>query len=507
MRIWQAYNLAKKAHFGVYRKSGEPYLSHPVSVASILADIGVESHIISAALLHDVYEDTTYTYNDISKECGERVAKYVDAVTSLHKEYANSHSRSEYSMDKYDLDDKTFDKLVKMVYSDSKMVFALFIKAADRIHNLSTMEVMQSEKQFAELDETELDYLPLFKEFKLNYFVKWINDLSWQVSNPLEYQKYKATYEKLYSKNKEYVNEMHRILIDNLGDEFNQYCARLFGISGYDFSIEKRPYRPLEVYHFVRSKVGDSNVSPEMIDKCTLPTCDFDVIIDGKDPRSDIDAFATMFVKMFVEKISPTGRAITDLETDEYGRFIVRVEDRCRNDFRICFCMRDDYTAYNYGSVKGVFSEAEVEQDKPLGDTMIVKLRNGNTMTVPKGITALDLAFMIHVEIGLFARTAIINGRQADLSNILHDEDKVVIISDSEQENGNTVNYIRHARIGWLGFVKTKLARDRIIRYLESQYEGDNYKRISSTQDDALDNVRLNMWSINQKRLVNESLF
>lgn len=491
--IWRAYKLARKAHYGVCRASGEPYLTHPISVATILANMGIESHIIAAALLHDVSEDTNYTIKDISSECGEQIARYVDAVTSLHREYAKSHLSSEYSQDKVELDKRSFEKLVQAAHSDPRMVFALYIKAADRIHNLSTIDVMASEKQYDKVDETELDYLPLFREFKLNYFVVWIEDLTRKIANPEEYNKYKQGYESLYTKNLSHIDDMKQTLIAHLGDEFNQfYCRAIFDIDGYDCDITRRFYRPLEVISFVRNAVGPEALSPKMIDKRTVPTCDFDVILDGKDGKSTIDTFANIFVKMFAEKIAPSGKEITDFETDEHGRFIVKIEDRYRNVYRVCFCMRGDYISYNLGSHKGIFKEREDSVEQQNGTTIFVKLRNGKPMEIPKESTVLDLAFMIHEDIGICARSAFINDRHARISSILHDGDKVVIEADTERTGKKVTKFIPHARIAWLNFVKTRQARSKITRYLESQYEGDS--SVTSLQDEALDNSHNRIW-------------
>lgn len=491
--IWQAYDLARSAYYGQYRQSGEPYLTHPVCAAAILADLGMESHIVAAAILHDVTEDTDVTLRDISRKCGEQIARYVDAVASLHKEYAGSHSHSKYSLDKYDIDAKSFEKLVQAVYADPKMIFALYIKAADRIHNLRTIEVMDSVKQHSKTDETELDYLPLFREFKLNCFVRQIEDLTWKVANPREYSRYADGYDDLCRRNRSHIEEMEQTLKRQLGEDFNRLCVKYRDVTGYNCTTVPRYYLPIEVYEFVRTAVGPTELSPEKIDKRTVPTCDFDVILDGLDDRGGIDTFASVFVKMFLEQIAPTGREIIDFETDNYGRFIVKAEDRYRNVYRLCFCMRNDHLAYNFGSGRGIRTAREEIEQPAGGDTIFVKLRGGELRELPKGSTVLDLAFLIHEEIGLTARSALINERRAGVSSILHDGDRVVIEADTERQDGRVTKFIAHARIGWLKFVRTKAARDKIIRYLESQYEGDSSD--SGSQDDALDHASLAVWT------------
>lgn len=489
--IYKAYDIARNAHYGVFRKSGEPYLTHPIVVASILAKIGIESHIVAAALLHDVVEDTSVTLKEISNECGERISQYVDAVTSLHKQYAGSHIAAEYSSDKQDLDTKSFEKLVQAVHSDRKMEFALFIKAADRVHNLSTIDVTPSEKQHDKIEETELDYLPLFKEFGLNYFVDWIDDLTWKVTNPVKYEQFNTGYKMLCEYNQSHINSMLAILKEQLGERFNSFCANYNDNVGYEVEIKLRYYRPKEVFRFVRNAVGSKTVSANMIDKKTVATCDFDIILDGKTNESGIDLFATLFVKLFNSTIASSGREIADLEVDN-NRFIVKVEDRYKNVFRLCFAMRNDYISYRLGNRRGIFKESVTPTAPEKNSSIIIRLRNGKPMEIPVNATALDLAFIIHPDIGLCAKAVRINDRPARISSILHDGDKVEIDTDTERVDGEVKKFIPHARINWLTFVKTKLAKNKIARYLESQYEGDC--SATDVQDEACINSQEKIW-------------
>lgn len=481
--ITQAYEMAYKAHYWDSRKSGEPYLVHPLQVANILAEVGVESQIIAAALLHDVAEDTDYTLDDIQARCGARIARYVDAVTSLHKEYAESHNKSEYQCDKYELDAKSFEKLAAAVSSDPSMVFALYIKAADRIHNLSTIDSMPSEKRHNKNDETELDYLPLFKKFKLNYFVSKIEDLMWRTSDIARYESINAKYLDMVERNYDSVEEMRNLLKMNFGEEFNRRCQLNLDVNGFDIEVIERKFSPYEVYTYIKDAVEPYAISEKSIDKKFVPICDFDVILDPRDQHSTLDVFATIFVKMFVERIADTGRTIVDFVTDSSHRFIVKIEDKYRNVFRCCFSTRDDYIAYRIGSSLGFVQEDDDDNEIAHGEHINVKLRNGKVIVLPKGATVIDVAFAIHEEIGFSAKSALINGQQASIYNMLQDGDQVIVEADTYRENGVTKKYIRHARISWLNSVATKEARKKIIKYLSNKYEGDDPRYESNVQD------------------------
>ena len=475
--IVEAYEFAKKAHYWVRRNSGEPYLTHPICVATILAEVGVDSSIIAAALLHDVVEDTEYTLNDIADRCGNLIARYVDAVTSVHKQFEESHNRSDLTYDKAELDAKSFEKLVEAVSAEPRMVFALYIKAADRIHNLRTIDKMSSEKKHNKTDETELDYIPLFRKFKLNYFVNVIEDLTWRTNNAVYYESIKHKYDDMLERNRGYIDEMKHILLSRLGNEFNRFCS-VRGVldGGYDVGITERTYLTREVYGFAKKVLGeDKSVTAEYINKKTVPVCDFDIIVEPIDRNATMDTFITMFVKMFTEYIAPTGRTIIDMDLDEANRFVVKVEDRHRTVFRLCFSTREDYISYRIGNTQGAsIIEDTDENDISTKDIIYVKLRNGRIVPMPKGSTVLDVAFVIHPEVGLAAVSATINGSPASLYNRVHDEDQIIVKADTYKEDGVTKKFIPHVKINWLNHVVTEKARKAIVKKLIKKYEEED---------------------------------
>ena len=442
--------------------------------------------------MHDVVEDTDYTLENIASKCGSLVSKYVDAVTSVHRQYEQSHYRGERSLDKAELDAKSFDKLVEAVAKDPRMVFALYIKAADRIHNLRTIDKMSSEKKHAKTDDTELDYLPLFKKFNLNYFVSVIEDLVWRTNNVDYYESIKNKYEDIVMLNKAIIEETKSILAARLGDEFNKMCT-MMGMEdgGYDIAIKERFYLTKEVYNFVKEACGSNCIiEPSHISKKTIPVCDIDIIVDPYDRMNTMDNFMTMFVKMFIKHIVPTGRTIIDLATDKHNRFIVKVEDRHRTVFTICISSRDDYLIHKMGSTKGAIEKDIVEETTHSQETINVILRNGKIISLPNGATVIDVAFAIHPEVGLSVKSAIINGNKATIYNRLHDGDRIIVEADTYRENGVTKKFIHHERVDWFRFVVTDKAKKALIKCFEEKYdEGDNPREEYKATDAAVSNV------------------
>ena len=173
--ISRAYDLAKSQHEEQKRGSGEPYIIHPLNVAYILADIGLDDSTICAALLHDVVEDTNITKKDIIEKFGEEIANMVDGVTKLSKlEYAT-------------IEEQQVENYRKMFLAMGKDIRVILIKLSDRLHNMRTLKYLKRDRQIANAKETMELYAPLANRLGL-YSLKWeLEDLSFKYLYPEEY--------------------------------------------------------------------------------------------------------------------------------------------------------------------------------------------------------------------------------------------------------------------------------------------------------------------------------
>ncbi len=455
-RIEQAYLLAREAHKEQRRKSGEPYIMHPVAVAKIVAnELRLGANPIIAAFLHDVVEDTPYTIDDIRERFGDDVAFLVDVVTKKKKKSTAAHSSQ-------------IDNYKQMLNSLHYDIRALLIKLSDRLHNMRTLSSMRPDKQMKIAGETDYFYAPLAHRLGLYYIKREMENLSFRYRCPRDYA---------------YIDEQ---LTKDLKE-------REPGLRAFMFEIE----RLLENNDIFMARTEVYSRGPYSAwRKMHTKGCDFKHV-DGKYyiriiyPNTHDYSEKDMSLKIysiltdrFKEKPGSVSNFIDSPKENGYQSYHVKLltpqgtweevhissERMIRKSQFGCIADSTETNITNWlEKFKHVLKEMatrgkEVEYMDGVtssfyNDDIIAYTPEGKGIILPKGATALDFAFEIHSDLGLHAQYARINGQLSSVKTELERGDVVEI--------GSLETIV--PKRDWLNFVSTFKAKSHINSFLNKQ--------------------------------------
>ena len=460
-RLRDAFEFAREAHSPQKRKSGEPYIIHPVNVARIVAEeleLGVDPVI--AAFLHDVVEDTPYTIEDIKERFGEDVAFLVGVVTKEKK-------------DKY-VQSKQVDNFRQILASMQYDVRALLIKLADRLHNMRTLNSMRPDKQMKIAGETDYFYAPLANRLGLYHVKTELENLSFQYRCPREY----ALLEKLLRE--EFESERTHI------EAFTSKIETLLAKGGIKARTEVRYRKPYSIWMKMHSKGCDfAHVNTKYYVR---------VVYQNQEPWSEKDTSLRIYsilTDVFKERPGSVSNYIDAPKENGYQSFQVKLlnekgrweelhissERMVRNGRLGCAAERTDENIQawldKFNELLKEVADQEAGMDFMDGvtssfyyDDIMVFTPKGKCVILPKGATALDFAFEIHSRIGEHAHYARINGKLSSVKTVLKRGDCVEIGTSDSVEPDPT----------WLDHVSTYKARKSINSHL-SRVDGSHYVR------------------------------
>jgi len=451
--IKSAYNFAAQAHRGQKRITGEPYLEHPLQTAFILAQMKLDAKTIAAGLLHDVPEDTKYKLADIKKIFGEDIAFLVDSVTKLSSlEY---HGQTRYR-----------ESLKKMFLAMAKDVRVIFIKFADRLHNLRTLEYLPDTKRQAIANETLDIYVPIADLLGI-WHLKWqMEDLCFKYLHPAEYQELSQKYkvDKKLELN-QYIKRMTKELsqaLDKLGipHEINGRFKHLYSI-WQKMQDKNRKFN--EIYDVFALRV----IVPD-IDNCYRT---LGVIHNLW--RPNMSRF-----KDYIALPKPNG--YQSLHTTVFGPEGKATEFQIRTPEiheQAQYGMAAYWSYKKYGSqqpaphVGWIQEILNAQKNSPdtktfiqqlyldvFSDRLFVLSPKGDVYELPAGSTPIDFAYAVHTDIGNKAQGVLINDKISRLDEPLHNNDIVEIIIDKQQTSPDPA---------WLKFVKTTKAKNAIKQHLK----------------------------------------
>ena len=468
--IQKAFDFANEAHKGVRRRSGEPYILHPIAVAKIVvSNIGLGYKSIVAALLHDVVEDTHYTVENLKSLFGEKVATLVDGLTKIKTVLDNENKAEQKSIQA-----ENFKRILLTLNDDVRVVL---IKLADRLHNCRTIEFMQEHKRDKILSETMFVFIPLAHRLGL-YGVKSEMEDIW-----LRYKEPEAFHE--------ITSKINRNVIDK-DKEINDFIEPIdaaLRAAGFKFEIKKRVKTPYSIWN----KMNNKGVEFDQIYDLYAVRIIFDQNNGSGDTERDqcyhIFSIITSLYRYKADRVRdwvnyPKNNGYEALHCTLMSHTGIWIEVQIRSE-RMNEVAEKGIAAH-WAYKKDGFAEGnESEMDKWIAkikeilvnpdvnaldlldmihndlikSDIFVFTPKGDTRSIEKGATALDFAYQIHSQIGNKAIAAKINYRLMPLSYVLKTGDQVEIIT-AENEN---------PKREWLDFIKTSKARKFILDNLKSQ--------------------------------------
>ena len=458
--IGKAYDVANEMHAGQIRKSGEPYLVHPVCVAEILAELGMDEETIAAGLLHDVIEDTSYSKEDMIREFGEEVAALVDGVTKLGALKFESK------------EERQAENLRKMFLAMSKDIRVLIIKLSDRLHNLRTINYMTHEKIVEKCQETLDIYAPLAARLGIYTMKMELEDIALKFLEPEAYYDLAEQVSERKGEREDAINSV----VEEIRGALNEIGIKheIYGRSKHFYSI------------FKKMKYQHKNLD-EIFDLMAVRI----IVETVRDCYAVLGMVHTMWKPIpgrFKDYIAmPKPNMYQSLHTTVIGNYgkPFEIQIRTYEMHRIAEYGIAAHWKYKEGidsdkeEVKLSWLRQALEWQKDVKDPkefmeslkmdlfsnqVFVFTPNGDVIELPAGATPLDFAFKIHTDVGCKCVGAKVNGKMVTI--------------DHELENGNIIEIVTYANaagpsIDWLKIARSSSARNKIRQWLKKENRND----------------------------------
>ncbi|MDR0965857.1 MAG: bifunctional (p)ppGpp synthetase/guanosine-3',5'-bis(diphosphate) 3'-pyrophosphohydrolase [Myxococcales bacterium] len=462
--IKKAYVFSAKVHQGQVRKSGEPYLIHPLEVAGILARLKLDEASIITGLLHDTIEDTLTTMEDITELFGAEVAQLVDGVTKLSQLSANASQ-----------EEKQAENFRKMIVAMARDIRVILVKLADRSHNMRTLEHMLPEKQKRIAQETLDIYAPLANRLGIGWIKQELEDLSFKYLKPAEFQDLHERMERKKKASEKYIEDVQDILRAKLAEN-NLSVLQVQGRFKNLYSIDKKMKKGGLTFDQVHDLIAFRLIMPSM------PAC-----------YAALGLVHTLWKPIpgrFKDYIAiPKPNLYQSLHTTVIGPFGDHLEVQIRTEemHRIAEEGIAAHWAYKEGKAKSAGDDAtrfgwlrqlmdwvrDLKDPKEFldafkgdlfADEVFVFTPSHDVKTLPLGATPVDFAYSIHSDIGDRCVGAKVDGKIVPLRYQLKNGDTVEVLT-----NPNS-----HPSKDWLNFVKSSRALARIRGYIKEQQRGQS---------------------------------
>ena len=462
--IRRAYDTARSLHDGQLRKSGEPYLIHPIAVAKILAELGMDDEALVGGLLHDVVEDTEYTREQLVEDFSEEIALLVEGVTKLGSIKFDSKEEAQA------------ENLRKMFLAMSKDIRVLIIKLADRLHNMRTLEFMRPEKKIEKSRETLDIYAPLASRLGI-YTVKFeLEDISLKYLHPEEYETLRIEVAEKKEQRVQFIDQV----MDEIRDALDQMKMQ-YDIKG----------RSKHLYSIYRKMVFQHKQLDEIFDLTAVRV----IVETVRDCYAVLGQVHTMWIPIpgrFKDYIAmPKPNMYQSLHTTVLGDngepFEIQI--RTYEMHRVAEYGIAAHWKYKEGRSGGdqnteemklawvrqtLELQKEVNDPKEFMETLKMDLFSsqvfvftprGEVIDLPVGSTPLDFAFKIHTAVGCKCVGAKVNGKMVTIDHTLSNGDIVEIVTSSNSSGPS---------VDWLKIAKSSTARTKIRQWLKKENKSDD---------------------------------
>lgn len=471
-----AYRYARAAHEGQYRKSGDPYITHPIAVTHILAELGADNETLCASLLHDVVEDTAINNDEITQKFGKNIAMLVDGVTKL--------SRLEYG------ENANTETIRKMIVAMSQDIRVIIIKLADRLHNAKTWKYVSNESAQKKAKETLDIYAPLAHRLGLNQIKRELEDLSFNTLNPKIYSEIEQLVSQYAPQRHEFVqniiNEVQNIL------EISNIKATVFGRPKHLFSVYQKMIIKGKDFKDIYDLVGVRILTDSILDCYSALGAIHSKYNHLPGRFKDYIAMPkyNMYQSIHTTVIGPNGKnvelQIRTRQMHQFAQFGIaahwkykeNVNDKqkaSKADKNVTSDSLNSQSKENLQWLKQLVDWQDETKDSSefleslrfdlSTDQVYIFTPKGEVLMLPQGATSIDFAYLIHTDIGHKTVGAKINGKLLPLDTELQNGDRVEIITTKNNTGPNQ---------DWLKFAKTQKAKNKIKAWFsKSRKEAD----------------------------------
>ncbi|OFW54857.1 MAG: GTP pyrophosphokinase [Actinobacteria bacterium RBG_16_70_17] len=452
--VLRAYAAARQAHEGQVRRTGDPYITHPLAVAHILAGYGLDAETIAAALLHDALEDTALTLDQVRATFGDTVADLIDGVTKLDRvSYGN-------------LEEAQAATIRKMVIAMARDVRVLLIKLADRLHNVRTLYALPEEKQLRIAALTLDVYAPLAHRLGVQRIKHELEDRCFAILHPLRHAEIQELLRTRAAKRDAYIEEFVAEVEKLLAEQ--DIPAIVSGRPKHSYSIYRKMVdagRPFEEIHdligirIITRRVADCYAALGMVHTHWPP-------VQGRFKDYIAMPKFNLYQSLHTTVLGPDRKPIeVQIRTEE-------MHERAERGIAAHWVYKEGTPPEEVEGVRSIaFLPHEYENPEEFlanlkldlyQDEVFVLTPKGEVKSLPRGATPVDLAYAVHTEVGHRCNGARVNGRLVPLSTRLESGDIVEILTTKSEDHGPSRD--------WLGFVRTARAAAKIRQWFSREH-------------------------------------